>query len=175
MPKRTTDIRAELKERLAKAKRLHAEAIEASATREAADKTELERAWLCGKELNYLKGQLPYGKWEPWIKSAWPKLKSATRRLYMKIDNDNPNCQRVGDLKFDSIRKYAIAKVPKKARPAEPGDQSFSKPEHHSTVVNEFARLFQRIDADQQQVDEEELRRDFRPAYERLQRLYGDA
>jgi hypothetical protein len=175
MPRRTTDIVAELREHLSKAKRLYAEAIEASATRESADKTELERAWLCGRELNYLKSQQQHGNWITFIENQWPELPGSTRELYMKIDRDNPNAQRVGDLKFDSIRKYAIAKVPKKKHPKDKGDQSFSKPEHHSTVVNELSRLFQRIDAGQQSVDEEELRKDFRPAYERLQRLYGDA
>jgi hypothetical protein len=175
MPRRTTDLKAELLKELAEAKRLHEEAVEARKLIELSDRTELERAWQCGKRLNHLKDQLPHGQWEPWIKSHWPKLQRRTRQLYMKIDSDNPNAQRVAHLKFDSIRKYAIAKVPKKERPAEPGDQSFSKPEHHSTVVNEIARLFQRIDAGQQKVTEDELRRDFRPAYERLQRLYGDA
>jgi hypothetical protein len=175
MPRRTTDIVAELKQHLAKARRFHAEVIEASATREAADKTELERAWQCGKELNVIKESLGHGNWLMWLNANWPELPDRTAQVYMKIDRDNPNAQRVADLKFDSIRKYAIAKVPKKQKVDEPGDQSFSKPENHSTVVNELARLFQRIDAGQQVVDEEELRRDFRPAYERLQRLYGDA
>lgn len=176
MPRRTTDIVGELKKHLANAKRFYAEAIAASVTREAADKTELERAWLCGRELNYLKSQQQHGNWITFIESHWPELPSSTRELYMKIDRDNPNAQRVGDLKFDSIRKYAIAKVPKKQRPAEPGDQSFSKPEHHSTVVNELARLIQRIDAGQQNVDLDELAADLRPHYDWMtKRLYGGA
>jgi hypothetical protein len=175
MPKRTTDIVVELQQHLAKAKRLHAEAIAASATREAADKTELERAWLCGKELNVIKEGLGHGNWLTWLGAHWSELPDRTAQVYMKIDRDNPNAQRVADLKFDSIRKYAIAKVPKKQRPAEPGDQSFSKPEHHSTVVNECSRFWQRYDAGQVKADEAELRSDWRPHYERLQRLYGDA
>ncbi|MEN3369970.1 MAG: hypothetical protein V7609_2113 [Verrucomicrobiota bacterium] len=175
MQRRTTELRAELLKELAEAKRLHDEAIAARKLIEKADRTELERAWLCGKKLNHLKEQLPHGQWEPWIKSHWPTLKKRTRTLYMKIDRDNPNVQRVAHLKFDSIRKYAIDKVPKKKHSKEAGDQSFSKPEHHSTVVNEFARLFQRIDAGQQKVDEDELRKDFRSTYERLQRLYAAA
>jgi hypothetical protein len=175
MPKSTANLKTELLKELQAAKQLHAEAIEARTLIEKADRTELERAWQCGKKLNYLKDQLPHGQWEPWIKAHWPGLKKRTRTIYMKIDRDNPNVQRVAQLKFDSIRKYAIAKVPKKKHPKEKGDASFSKPEHHSTVVNELARLTQRIDAGQCDVDQEELRRDFRPAYEWLQRLYGDA
>lgn len=175
MPRSTIELKAQLVKELADAKRLHQEAIDARKLIEQADKTELERAWQCGKKLNHLKAQMPHGQWEPWIKSAWPQLKKRTRTLYMKIDHDNPNVQRVAQLKFDSIRKYAIANVPKKKHPKDKADQSFSKPEHHSTVVNEFARLFQRIDAGQQSVDEDELRKDFRPTYERLQKLYGDA
>jgi hypothetical protein len=175
MQKRTTDLKIELLKELAEAKRLHDEAVEARKLIEQADRTELERAWQCGKRLNHLKEQLPHGQWEPWIKSHWPKLKKTTRTIYMKIDRDNPNVQRVEHLKFDSIRKYAIAKVPKKDHPKEAGDQSFSKPEHHSTVVNECARFWQRYDAGQVKADEAELRLDWRPHYERLQRLYGDA
>lgn len=175
MQKCTTELKATLIAELKEAKQLHAEAEAARSLIAKADRTELERAWQCGKKLNHLKSQLPHGQWEPWIKSHWPKLKKTTRTIYMQIDRDNPNVQRAEHLKCDSIRKYLIAKVPKKKHPKESGDKSISKPEHHSTVVNELARLFQRIDAGQQSVDEDELRRDFRPAYERLQKLYGDA
>lgn len=171
MPTSTTDLTKLLTE----AKTLHAGAEQARASIEVADRTELEKAWQCGKRLNALKAQQTHGNWTTWIENHWPELPSSTRELYMKIDRENPNAQRVGDLKHDSIRKYALAKVQKKQHPKQPGDAGFSKPEHHSTVVNELARLFQRIDAGQVEVDEDELRRDFQPSYERLQRLYGDA
>ena len=176
MPRSTTDLKAQLNDGLEKAKQFHAEAIEARSIIETQDRTELERAWQCGKQLNYLKSLQPHGNWVSWIENQWPELGSSTRELYMKIDRDNPNARRVGDLKHDSIRKYRLAAVPKKKHPKEAGDTSFSKPEHHSTVVNELARLTQRIDAGQVKgLDLEELRSDFRPSYEWLQRLYGDA
>jgi hypothetical protein len=173
MPK-STELEI-IRKQLTEAKLLHAEAEQARATIEVADRTELEKAWQCGKRLNFLKDQLPHGEWETWISSNWPELAGSTRRLYMKIDNDNPNCQRVGDLKHDSIRKYAIANVPKKTHPPQAGDESFSKSTHHSAVVNDLARMIQRIEAGQDDADEDELRRDFRPAYDWLRKLFGDA
>ncbi|TMJ17847.1 MAG: DUF3102 domain-containing protein [Alphaproteobacteria bacterium] len=174
MQRRTTDLKI-IKHQLEEAKSLHAQAQEAEASAESNTLVALEKAWQCGKRLNLIKESIGHGNWLTWLGSNWPQLTDRTAQVYMKIDRDNPNALHVADLKLDSIRKHRIAKVPKKPRPDEPGDQSFAKPEHHSAVINELARLFQRIDAGQQTVDEEELRRDFRPAYERLQRLYGDA
>ena len=179
MPTRTTvrtrTISIVIKDQLAEAKTLHAESQQAEATVESNAMLALEKAWQCGKRLNSIKENVGHGNWLTWLDANWPELGQRTAQYYMKIDTDNPNANRGSDLKFDSIRKHRISKVPKKDHPKDNADQSFSKPEHHSTVVNELARLFQRIDAGQQSVDEDELRKDFRPAYERLQRLYGDA
>jgi hypothetical protein len=174
MPRSTTDIRI-VNKQLKEAKELHAQSQAAEATAECNAQVALENAWQCGKRLNLIKESVGHGNWLTWLDANWPELGQRTAQYYMKIDTDNPNANRGSDLKFDSIRKHRMAKVPKKPRVEEDGDQSFSKPEHHSTVVNELARLFQRIDAGQQKVDEDELRRDFKPTYERLQRLYGDA
>jgi Protein of unknown function (DUF3102) len=175
MPRRTTDVDV-IKQQLKEAKTLYAKAEAARATIEVQEQTALENAWQCGKRLNLLKENVGFGNWLTFLESNWPEISERTAQSYMKIDSDNPGAATVADLKFDSIRKYRIAKsVPKKEKVEEPGDQSFSKPEHHSTVVNECMRFFQRIDAGQQEVDEDELRRDLRPVYERMQRLYGDA
>jgi hypothetical protein len=174
MQRSTTDLDV-IKQQLKEAKRFHAESLQAEATVESNTLVALEKAWQCGKRLNVIKEAIGHGNWLTWLGANWPELGDRTAQCYMKIDLDNPNALHVADLKLDSIRKHRIAKVPKKERTDEPGDQSFSKPEHHSTVVNECARYWQRYDAGQVTADEEELKTDWRPTYERLQQLYGDA
>ena len=174
MPRSAADLTI-IKQQLSEAKKLHAEAQEAEAAVEHGQATALDKALQCGKRLLLLKENVGHGNWLTFLEANWPELPSRTAQEYMKIASDNPNAHRGADLKFDSIRKHRYAAVPKKEHPKQDGDLKFSKPEHHTTVVNELARFFQRIDAGQADVDEDELRKDFRPAYDRLKQLYGDA
>jgi hypothetical protein len=174
MPRSTTDLDV-IKQQLAEAKQLHAQSQQAEATVESNAMLALEKAWQCGKRLNLIKENVGHGNWLTWLDANWPELGQRTAQYYMKIDTDNPNANRSSDLKFDSIRKHRISKVPKKNHPKDKDDESFSKPEHYSTVVNENARFWQRYDTGQVKADEAELRDAWLPTYERLQKLYGDA
>ena len=174
MQRRTTDLKV-IKKQLAEAKRLHAQAQQAEATIETSSIVALEKAWQCGKRLNLIKESVGHGNWLTWLESKWPELGSRTAQRYMKIDSDNPNATRVSDLKFDTIRKAQLANVKKKEHPKEKGDVAFSKPENYSTVINEIARMIQRIDSGQDDVDKDELRKALDPHYRWMQRLFGDA
>ncbi len=92
----------------------------------------------------------------------------------MKIANDNSNVRRVGDLKFDTIRKYRLGFVPEKEKPELENDVKFPRLMHHLKLVNEFARWKRRRDTGQIEKNEDEERRDLRELYDFLRELYGD-
>ena len=96
----------------------HHRAAESAAKRvEAGKQRALEHAWRCGQALNQIKPLVGHGNWQGWVQLHFCKPRSIsyqTAALYMKIDRDNPNIQRVGDLKFDSIRQHAFRFIPEK-------------------------------------------------------------
>jgi hypothetical protein len=145
---------------------------------EANKRRALTHAWRCGRALNKIKPLVGHGNWQGWVELTFCKphgLSYRTAALYMKIDADNPNVQRVADLKFDTIRKYARQFVPEKARIEHPGNEKIPRLTHHLTVLNEFNRLKYRHDAGLQRIDFAEVRRDWRPIYEWLkQDVFGE-
>ena len=92
----------------------------------------------------------------------------------MKIDRDNPNIQRVEDLKFDSIRKHAFRFIPEKKQLQHEGDEKIPRLLHHLTIVNDFERLKRRHEIGLQPFDLDEVREDFRRMNEWMKALYGD-
>ena len=137
----------------------------------------LEHAWRCGQALNNIKPLVGHGNWQDWVQLNFCKPRAIsyqTAVLYMKIDRDNPNIQRVGDLKFDSIRQYAFQFIPEKKRLTHQGDERIPPLRHHLTVLNEFHRLKYRHEAGLQTLDFTEVRRDWRPIYEWLKDVFGE-
>jgi hypothetical protein len=113
----------------------------------ASKKSALEHAWRCGQALNKIKPLVGHGNWQGWVQMCFCEPRGVsyqTAALYMKIDRDNPNIQRVGDLKFDSIRQYAFQFIPAKERPELPGNRKIPRLTHHLTVLDEFNRLKRR-------------------------------
>jgi hypothetical protein len=153
------------------AKKLYAAAEKARALVESGVTTSLEKAWQCGKRLNAIKEIIGHGNWLTWLEGNWPKLGHRSAQRYMSIDLQNPNATRVSDLKFDSIRKYAIGFVPEKERLEQKGDKKFDRPTHYSSVLGECNKLRQRIEAGQSRDDRDEMQREFSPFFTWL---YGE-
>ncbi|SRR6266513_2680100 len=157
----------------------HHKAAESIATQvEAGKQRAIEHAWRCGQALNKIKPLVGHGNWQSWMQLHFCKPRAIsyqTAALYMKIDRDNPNIQRVGDLKFDSIRKYAFQFIPEKKRLLHEGNRKIPRLRHHLTVLNEFHRLKYRHEAGLQPLDFTELRRDWRPIYQWLKHVFREA
>jgi hypothetical protein len=145
MPKRTDKelITQQLKE----AKLLHAEVALCDATIESEQQRKLEKSWQIGKRLNAIKEDIGHGNWLLWLKENWPEIGTSTAQLYMKIDRENPNAQRVRDLKHDTIRQHAIASVPKKQHPEQEGDATIEKANDCTGTLNELNRQAQRYES----------------------------
>ena len=156
----------------------HHRAAESAAKRvEAGKQRALEHAWRCGQALNQIKPLVGHGNWQGWVQLHFCKprgISYQTAALYMKIDRDNPNIQRVGDLKFDSIRQHAFRFIPEKNRLVLQGDDKIPRSTHHLTVLNEFHRLKYRHEAGLQPLDFTEIRRDWRPIYQWLRAVFGE-
>jgi hypothetical protein len=133
----------------------------------------LDRAWQFGKRLNQLKEIVGHGDWMKWREDSFPGLDDRAAQSCQALDRLNPNARNSAYLSKESVRKFRYGYVPVKERPALKGDQTFSRPSHHSSVVVECNKLAQRIDAGQYAPDKNELRRDFKPFYEWLGRLFA--
>ncbi|HEX3818606.1 MAG TPA: hypothetical protein VHW03_09990 [Chthoniobacterales bacterium] len=170
--------KADIRALLAKAIEHHEAAQAAKTEVEDKQKFALREAWQAGIALNQLKALFPHGSWIPWLLVNFCKARDVSYRtaaLYMKIASENSNVQRVADLKFDTVRKYALSFAPEKEKPQLSGNVKLPKLLHHLTVVNEFNRWKRRRDTGQIEKDEEEERRDYRELYDWLRELYGDA
>ena len=105
----------------------HAEAARAAVAN--AQQLALFHAWQAGIRLNKMKALVGHGSWRDWLEGNFcnPRgISYQTAALYMKIDKENAelrnldaNIQRVRDLKFDTIGKYAYRFIPEKAQPNE--------------------------------------------------------
>jgi hypothetical protein len=145
----------------------------------------LFHAWQAGIRLNKMKELVGHGNWQDWVEENFCSPRGVsyqTAVLYCKIDNDNaelrdakPNLQRVRDLKFDTIRKYAIGFVPEKDQPEHNGNIKFARLVSFLNIVNEFARLKQRHVEGLQLVDFNEAREETGELYHFLRWLHHDA
>lgn len=138
-------------------------------------------AWQAGIRLNKMKALVGHGNWQEWVAVNVRGISERTVRLYCKIDNDNPelrdvkpNRQRVADLKFDTIRKYAIGFVPGKEQPKHMGNEKFPRLVSFLNIVNEYTRLRQRHVEGLQLVDFDEAREETEALYQFLRWLHGD-
>lgn len=125
----------------------------------------LFNAWQTGVRLNKLKPLIGHGNWKVWLTDNFCKplkLSYTTATVYMTIDAKNPNVQRVEDLQFDTIRKYAIRFVPEKKKKKLKGDVTFGRNKDHMKVINEWSRYKRRRDTGQIKYDIDDERRDFR-------------
>jgi hypothetical protein len=102
----------------------------------------------CGKRLNAIKEKVGHGNWKTWREGNWPQLKEQTTQVYILIDAQNLNTQRLAHLKFDPIRKYTIGFVPEKERPALQGDKKFSRPTHYSSALGECTSFSNELNRD---------------------------
>src|SRR5213080_1436977 len=105
-------------------------------------------AWQAGIRLNRMKALVGHGSWMDWLELNFRGSRQ-TAELYMRIDKQNPhvrdlkkpNCQHVGNLNFDTVRKYAIGFVPAKDQPEHKGNVTFGRPISFLNIANEYARL----------------------------------
>jgi hypothetical protein len=139
----------------------------------------LEWAWKSGKALNEIKPRIGHSNWTPWLSANWLSKRQhrsvRSAQCYMKIDADNPNAQRVADLKFDTIRKYAIGFVPEKDKPPLKGNVTFARLSCDLKFVNEWHRWKRRRDTGQIDKNLEEERRNCREMFDWMStELYGD-
>jgi hypothetical protein len=146
----------------------------------------LFHAWQAGIRLNKMKALIGHGNWQDWVQANFCGSRGVsidTAQLYMKIDNQNekvrdlqnPKTEHVRFLKFDTIRKYAIALVPAKEQPEHAGDVKLSQFVSFLNIANEHARLKQRHVEGLQLVDFDEAREEMRELYQLLRWLYGDS
>jgi hypothetical protein len=144
----------------------------------------LFHAWQAGICLNNMKRLVGHGNWENWCQINFCKafgISDRTARLYMKIDTDNadlrnlpPNRQRVADLRFDTIRKYAYRFIPDKAAPHKEGDIKFPRSVSFLNIANEYSRLKHRHISGLEHVDFEEAKEETVELYQFLRWLRGD-
>jgi hypothetical protein len=166
---------AELRQLTKEAKQFFAEAEKQRASVEAGVASALDKAWQCGKRLNAIKAIVGHGNWLPWLENHWPELPERTAQLYMKIDRDNPNTQRVADLEFDTVRKYALGFVPEKEEPNKGRDVKFPRLVSMLNIANEYNRLKYRHVNGLQSVDFKEAREETGELYLFLRWLHGDS
>jgi hypothetical protein len=158
----------------------HCEAARAAVAN--AQQLAMFHAWQAGIRLNRMKALIGHGNWQEWVAANVRGISERTVRLYCKIDNDNPelrdvkpNRQRVADLKFDTIRKYAIGFVPEKEQPQHAGNAKFPRLVSFLNIANEYARLKQRHIDGLQRIDFDEAREETIELYQFLRWLHGDA
>ena len=142
------------------------------------------RAWKFGKILIATKEKMEHGVFTTWRAASFPKISERAiyrcQELYVKnsklpelaVLNDVTLKKFAGELNADSVRKHRLGYVPDKDRPKQTGDVKFPRPSHHMSVVLELNKLQRRIEAKQVKVDEDELRRDFEPAFRWLCGLF---
>jgi hypothetical protein len=160
----------------------HVEAARAAVAN--AQQLALFHAWQAGIRLNKMKALIGHGSWRDWLAGNFcsPRAISyQTAVLYMKIDKENAelrnvdaNIQRVRDLKFDTIRKYAYRFIPEKAQPNREGNIKFPRLVHFLNIVNEYHRLKYRHVNGLQGVNFEEAKRQTVELYQFLRWLHGD-
>jgi hypothetical protein len=159
----------------------HVEAARAAVAN--AQQLALFHAWQAGIRLNKMKALVPHGSWQDWLEVNFCNARGIsyqTAVLYMKIDKENAelrdveaNLQRVRDLKFDTIRKYAYGFIPEKSKPNEEWDIKFRRPFSFGNIVNEYNRVKYRHISGLQAVDFEEIREETVDLYQFLRWLHG--
>ena len=160
----------------------HAEAARAAVTN--AQQLALFHAWQAGIRLNKMKALIGYGSWRDWLEANFCNPRGVsyqTAVLYMKIDKANPelrnvdaNIQRVRDLKFDSIRKYAYGFIPEKVYPQHEGNVKFPRLISFLNIANEYNRLKYRYTSGLEHLDLEEAREETGELYQFLRWLHGE-
>lgn len=175
-------IRDELRDLLKETVDHHKHCEAARAAVENAQQLAMFHAWQAGIRLNRMKALIGHGNWQEWVAANVRGISERTVRLYCKIDNDNPelrdvkpNRQRVADLKFDTIRKYAIGFVPEKEQPEHAGDAKFPRLVSFLNIANEYARLKQRHIDGLQRIDFDEAREETVELYQFLRWLHGES
>jgi hypothetical protein len=176
--------KTDLKNLLTEAVEHHNHVEAARAAVENAQQLALFHAWQAGIRLNNMKRLVGYGNWQNWCEINFCKpfgVSDRTARLYMKIDTDNAhlrhlpaNRQRVADLRFDTIRKYAYTLIPEKAQPSHEDNIKFPRLVSFLNIVNEYNRLKNRHVDDLEGVDLEEARDETVELYQFLRWLHGD-
>jgi hypothetical protein len=160
----------------------HVEAARAAVAN--AQQLALFHAWQAGIRLNKMKALIGHGSWRDWLAGNFcsPRAISyQTAVLYMKIDKENAelrnvdaNIQRVRDLKFDTIRKYAYRFIPEKAQPNRKGNIKFPRLVHFLNIVNEYHRLKYRHVNGLEGVNFQEVKQQTVELYQFLRWLHGD-
>ena len=160
----------------------HVEAARAAVAN--AQQLALFHAWQAGIRLNKMKALIGHGSWRDWLDANFcnPRgISYQTAVLYMKIDKENAelrnvdaNIQRVRDLKFDTIRKYAYRFIPRKAQPNKEGDIKFPRFVSFLNITNEYNRLKYRHVNGLEGVDFQLAKKDTVELYQFLRWLHGD-
>jgi Protein of unknown function (DUF3102). len=160
----------------------HVEAARAAVAN--AQQMALFHAWQAGIRLNNMKRLVGHGNWQNWCELNFCKpfgVSDRTVRLYMKIDADNahlrdlpPNRQRVADLRFDTIRKYAYALIPEKSQPNKEGDIKLPRFVSFFNIVNEYERVKNRHLSGLERVNFEMVRNETVELYQFLRCVHGD-
>jgi hypothetical protein len=160
----------------------HVEAARAAVAN--AQQLALFHAWQAGIRLNKMKALIGHGSWRRWLEGNFCNARGIsyqTAVLYMKIDKDNAelrnvdaNIQRVRDLKFDTIRKYAYRFIPEKVQPDRPGNIKFPRLVSFTNITNEYNRLKYRHVSGLQGVDFGMAKDETAELYQFLRWLHGD-
>jgi hypothetical protein len=168
----------------------HCEAARSSVAN--AQQVAMWHAWQTGLRLNAMKQIVQSGDWLDWLEAnfcAQYEISQSTAYLYMKIDNDNvelrPKLQRVGNdkpdlkllgqLKFDTVRKYAIGFVPDKDQPKHAGNVKFPRLASFVNIANEYNKLKYRHMEGLQAVDFNEAKEETRELFEFLRWLHSES
>jgi hypothetical protein len=177
-------LKTQISELLNAAIKYHQECENARRIVEDSQKIALWFGWNAGLRLNKIKPNIPVGDWLDWLELNFCKPANCairTAQIYMKIDNENanlrstletqrvaralPDLELLAQLKFDSIRKYAISFVPEKAQPEHENNIKFPRLALFANIVNEFERLFNRHVDGLQLIDLEEVREETKSLY----------
>ena len=176
--------KTELKNQLTEAVEHHNHVEAARSAVGNAQQVALFHAWQAGIRLNNMKKLIGHGNWQSLceINFCSPRgISYQTAVLYMKIDKENAelrnvdaNIQRVRDLKFDTIRKYAYRFIPEKAQPSHEGNIKFPRFVSFLNIVNEYERLKFRHVNGLKRVDFQLAKKDTVELYQFLRWLHGD-
>src|SRR5919109_705326 len=103
------------------------------------------------------------------LRTHFPEISESTAQRYVKIDRDNPNAERVRDLKFDSVQKHCLSLAPPKERQVMEGDAKDAPAPHYLTFVNNFSKWHRQVQIGQARLPPPKiLRQELEPTLRRM-------
>jgi len=161
--------------------RLHTEAKAYANASKLNAEMALKSAWECGRELEEIRDYIPHGSWERWCKETIPEISSVTIWRYRRLAKEFPELP--DKATAGSIRQAYL----QLGLAAEDGAEDVERPadvkvKGGSSVLNLLNGLVRWLNEEHSKVplherddrERQRLRREFRPVYEHLQKLFAN-